>query len=162
MLLLWGRRLGFLLLVESVEDVAVEGGDGGFVGGGIGRDGVGVEWSLVAWVSALGVVVELALPLLPERGVVELFMHLLGDIAEIGGVAFLSVGSRLVAGEAHDVGVGLAVAGAVDDAVGRGRAAGDGCERVSEKNFCHDCQRVRCRCIKMSLSRCRCLLMSFL
>ena len=154
--------MGFLLLVEGVEDVAVEGGDGGFVGGGIGRDGVGVERALVAGVAALGVVVELALPLLSEGGVVDDSPCLLGDLREESRVRQLLLGTRLVAGEAHDVGVGLAVAGAVDDAVGGGRAAGNGCEWVSEKDFCHDCQLVRCRCIKMSLSRGGCLLMSFL
>ena len=130
-------RGGFGLLVEGVEDVAVERSDGWFVAGIVGRDGIGGNWAFVSGIVAFGVGCELLFPPGAASRVGEFGTGLLDRGREKRGVRLLFLGRRVGVGVLHDIGVRASVASAENDAVSRRGAATDGCHRVSEEYLCH-------------------------
>lgn len=106
---------GFGLLVKSVEDVAVEGGDGRFVAGIIGRDGIGGDWAFGSGIMTFGVCCELLFPISTAGRVGKFGTGLLDRGSKKSSVCFLFLGRRIGVGMLHDIGMRASVAGAEDD-----------------------------------------------
>ena len=120
-----------------MEDVSVEGGDGRFSVGIIGRDVVGRQRTLGGRVVALGVSGELLLPIGTAHRVGHLGSDTLRRGAEKRRVGFLLLGVRNRVRVLDDISMRAPVSGAEDDfVVGRG-ATTDGCQRVAQEYLCH-------------------------
>lgn len=120
-----------------MKDIAVEGGDGRFAAGVVGRDGIGGDWAFVSGIVAFGIGCELLFPPSAANRVGEFGTGLLDRGREKRSVRLLFLGRRVGVGVLHDIGVRASVAGAEDDAVSRRGAATDGCHRVGEEYLCH-------------------------
>ena len=102
-----------------MEDIAVEGGDGRFAAGIVGRDSIGGLRSFVSRVMTLGVCCELLFPIGAADRVSEFGTGLLDRGSEKSRVRPLFLGRRVGVGMLHDIGMRASVAGAEDDSVAR-------------------------------------------